>query len=102
MTSARISNMEEAECESVTSTSSNKAVAGWHAIHERGRRRLWGKRWRRVAPRVDYTRIPSELDAKLRQLDTDGEMRPTKIKVGRQWSALAEGAARGAEAGAPL
>jgi hypothetical protein len=31
---------------------------------------------------IDFTRVPAELDAKLEALDTDGAMRPTKIKVG--------------------
>ena len=94
---ADLEDMEEAECESVTipqaptkpsqdgTPSTNGDAAGSEASGGV-----------EVAPRVDYTRIPSKLDAKLRQLDTDGEMRPTKIKVGRQWSKRSQKALLGA------
>ena len=34
----------------------------------------------------DYTKIPGELDSKLLELDGEGAMRPTKIKVGDVWT----------------
>ena len=35
---------------------------------------------------LDYTQLPVALDAKLEALDTDAAMRPTKIKIGEEWT----------------
>jgi len=39
---------------------------------------------------VDFTRVPVELDSRLEELDSDGAMRPTKIKVGERWTKRAQ------------
>lgn len=41
---------------------------------------------------LDYTRVPSELDARLEAQDTDAEMRPTNINVGSVWTLKAQAA----------
>ena len=35
---------------------------------------------------VDYTKIPSDLDAALEKLDLEGALRPAIINVGKTWS----------------
>lgn len=38
------------------------------------------------APVVDYTKIPTELEAKFDALDEDGTLRPTIINLGETWT----------------
>jgi hypothetical protein len=42
-----------------------------------------------VGPRIDYTRIPRELDEKFETYDEDGALRPTIINPGDPWSRTA-------------